>query len=209
MDAELVASQTVGEIRAVLVFVELEEAVAWALAVEVAQGVLVEDRHWVGVEVWVEVMEAGMVGVRSGVVVLLEVAVDEGVGVEVAERVLLALVVEEVVAVMAATVADLGGEREGAEVEEAEMEAVEVAQDVPVEDRLSVGVEVGEGEGVEERHRVGVMVCEEVTVGVLDEDVVNSPTVGENRAVLVFDELKETVVWALEVEEAQGVLEAD
>lgn len=108
-----------------LVFVALEEAVDWALAVVVVEGVLVEDKHWVGVEVWVgEVVAGREEGLRAGVEVPVEVTEGQEVGVEVAERVLLALRVEVGVAVTAATVADFSGETEGAELEE-EVEEVD------------------------------------------------------------------------------------
>ena len=64
----------VGDTRALLVFVVLEEAEAWVLGVGDAQGVIVEDRHWVGVEVWVgEVVAGREEGLRTGVEVPVEV----------------------------------------------------------------------------------------------------------------------------------------
>ena len=56
LDEDVVTSPTVGEIRAVLVFEKLEEAENCVLGVEVAQGVIVEDRHWVGVDVAQDVL---------------------------------------------------------------------------------------------------------------------------------------------------------
>ena len=46
-------------------------------------------------------------------------------------------------------------------------------------------------------------------MAVLDEDVVKSPTVGDTRAVLVFEVLEEPESWALGVVVAQAVLLED